>query len=86
MLGAPVASEGLSTGDCIAGARATDRRSKPLRKTTRYSRIVIGYTTRSNGSFNGTPVFIGAGAFVAILSHWVIVGEIKRLELRPRAA
>jgi ACS family glucarate transporter-like MFS transporter len=43
--------------------------------------IVIGYIIQSTGSFNGALVFIGANAFVAILSYVVVVGEIKRLEL-----
>ena len=46
--------------------------------------IVIGYIIQATGSFNGALVFIGANALVAILSYLVIVGEIKRLELRPR--
>ena len=48
--------------------------------------IVIGYIIQGTGSFNGALVFIGANAAVAILSYLVIVGEIKRLELRPEAA
>jgi MFS transporter, ACS family, glucarate transporter len=43
--------------------------------------IVIGYIIQTTGSFNGALVFVGANAFVAILSYLVIVGEIKRLEL-----
>lgn len=43
--------------------------------------IVIGYIIQSTGSFNGALIFIGANAFVAILSYLVIVGEIKRLQL-----
>ncbi len=49
--------------------------------------IVIGYIIQSTGSFDGALLFIGANALVAILSYLVIVGEIKRLELRgPRPA
>lgn len=44
--------------------------------------IVIGYIIQSTGSFNGALVFVGANALVAVLSYLVIVGEIKRLELR----
>lgn len=48
--------------------------------------IVIGYTIQGTGSFNGALVSIDANAAVAVLSYLVIVGEIKRLELRPEAA
>jgi ACS family glucarate transporter-like MFS transporter len=44
--------------------------------------IIIGYIIQSTGSFNGALVFVGANALVAILSYLVIVGEIRRLELR----
>ena len=37
---------------------------------------------RFSGSFNGALVFVGANALVAVLSYPVIVGEIKRLELK----
>jgi ACS family glucarate transporter-like MFS transporter len=37
---------------------------------------------QNSGSFNGAPVFVGANALVAVLSDLVIVGEIKRLELK----
>jgi ACS family glucarate transporter-like MFS transporter len=47
--------------------------------------IVIGYILQATGSFNGALVFIGANAAVAILSYVVVVGEIKRMELKPRA-
>jgi ACS family glucarate transporter-like MFS transporter len=48
--------------------------------------IVIGYILQATGSFNGALVFIGANAAVAILSYVVVVGEIKRLELKPLGA
>ena len=48
--------------------------------------IVIGTIIQGTGSFNGALVFIGANAAVAILSYLAVVGEIKRLELRPEAA
>jgi MFS transporter, ACS family, glucarate transporter len=44
--------------------------------------IVIGYIIQYTGSFNGALVFVGANALVAVVSYLVIVGEIKRLELR----
>lgn len=45
--------------------------------------IAIGYIVKGTGSFAGALVFVGANAFVAIVSYLVIVGEIKRVELRP---
>ena len=47
--------------------------------------IIIGYIIQSTGSFDGALLFIGANALVAILSYLVLVGEIKRLHLRPTA-
>ncbi len=47
--------------------------------------IVIGYIIQATGSFNGALVFIAANALVAILSYLVVVGEIKRIELRRPA-
>ena len=44
--------------------------------------IVIGYILKSTGSFNGALVFVSAHAVVALVSYLVIVGEIKRVELR----
>jgi ACS family glucarate transporter-like MFS transporter len=44
--------------------------------------IVIGYIVGVTGSFNGALVFVGANALLAIVSYLVIVGEIKRLELK----
>jgi MFS transporter, ACS family, glucarate transporter len=44
--------------------------------------IVIGYILQGTGSFDGALVFVGANAVVAVLSYLVIVGEIKRLELK----
>jgi ACS family glucarate transporter-like MFS transporter len=45
--------------------------------------IVIGYIVGVTGSFNGALVFVGANALLAIVSYLFIVGEIKRLELKP---
>lgn len=45
--------------------------------------IVIGYILQATGSFNGALVFVGANAAVAVLSYLVVVGEIKRLVLKP---
>ena len=44
--------------------------------------IVIGYIIAATGSFKLALVFIGANAFVAAFSYLVIVGEIKRFELK----
>ncbi|WP_083896974.1 MFS transporter [Azospirillum sp. B506] len=44
--------------------------------------IVIGYIIQSSGSFNGALVFVGANALIAAVSYLVIVGEIKRMELK----
>src|SRR5271170_265709 len=45
--------------------------------------IVIGYLVKRTGSFNDALIFVGLTALLAIFSYMVIVGEIKRLELRP---
>jgi len=45
--------------------------------------IVIGYIVQTTHSFNGALVFVGAHALVAVLSYLLIVGEIKRVELKP---
>jgi ACS family glucarate transporter-like MFS transporter len=44
--------------------------------------IVIGYLIQTTGSFDLALVFVGVNAVVAVLSYLVIVGEIKRLELK----
>ncbi|MDR3514406.1 MAG: MFS transporter [Azospirillaceae bacterium] len=44
--------------------------------------IVIGFIIQATGSFNGALVFVGANAVLAIISYLVIVGDIKRLELK----
>ena len=41
-------------------------------------RIALGKT----GSFNGALVFVGLNALVAVFCYLVIVGEIRRVELR----
>jgi ACS family glucarate transporter-like MFS transporter len=43
--------------------------------------IIIGLIIQTTGSFDWALIFIGANAFVAVLSYLVIVGEIKRLQL-----
>jgi ACS family glucarate transporter-like MFS transporter len=44
--------------------------------------IIIGYIIQVTGSFDDALLFIGANSLLAILSYLVVVGEIKRLELR----
>ncbi len=44
--------------------------------------IVIGYIVKSTGSFNDALIFVAVNALLAIFSYVVIVGDIKRLELR----
>jgi ACS family glucarate transporter-like MFS transporter len=44
--------------------------------------IVIGYLVKGSGGFATALVFVGANAVVAILSYLLVVGDIKRLELR----
>lgn len=44
--------------------------------------IIIGYLVQGSGSFNGALIFVAANALVAVLSYLLIVGEIKRVELK----
>ncbi len=48
--------------------------------------IIIGFIIQKTGSFNGALVFVAFAALMAIFSYVVIVGEIKRLELKPTTA
>lgn len=43
--------------------------------------VVIGIILDRTGSFNGALLFIGAHAIIAVLSYWIIVGKIERLEI-----
>ena len=45
--------------------------------------IAIGYILKATGSFNWALVYVSAHAALAIASYLFIVGEIKRVELRP---
>lgn len=47
--------------------------------------IVIGYIISATGSFKWALVYVGANALVAVFSYLVIVGPIKRIELRDDA-
>ncbi|MCJ2008072.1 MFS transporter [Methylobacterium sp. E-041] len=44
--------------------------------------IAIGYIVQQTGSFNGALVFVGLNALVAVFCYLVVVGEIRRVELR----
>jgi ACS family glucarate transporter-like MFS transporter len=45
--------------------------------------IIIGYLVKKTGSFNDVLIFVGATALLAIVSYVPIVGEIKRIDLKP---
>ncbi|HET7538098.1 MAG TPA: MFS transporter [Candidatus Didemnitutus sp.] len=45
--------------------------------------IVIGYIVKDTGQFDGALVYVGAHGLLAIVSYVLIVGEIKRVELKP---
>jgi ACS family glucarate transporter-like MFS transporter len=44
--------------------------------------IIIGYIVKATGSFSGALVFVACNALIAIVSYLVIVGEIKRVQLK----
>ena len=44
--------------------------------------IAIGYIIKATGSFSWALVFVSIHAFLAIVSYVVVVGEIRRFELR----
>jgi ACS family glucarate transporter-like MFS transporter len=44
--------------------------------------IAIGYILKATGSFNWALVYVSAHAALAIASYLLIVGEIKRVELK----
>jgi MFS transporter, ACS family, glucarate transporter len=44
--------------------------------------IIIGYIVAATGSFNGALVFVGLNALVAAIAYLLIVGEIKRVQLK----
>ena len=46
--------------------------------------IAIGYIVQTTGSFNGALVFVGLNALVACFCYLVVVGEIRRVELKTR--
>ncbi len=44
--------------------------------------LVIGYLVKELHSFNGALIFVGASAIAAMLCFLLVVGEIKRMELK----
>ncbi|UXA68018.1 MFS transporter [Xanthomonas prunicola] len=44
--------------------------------------IVIGYIVSTTGTFEWALVFVGLNALLAVVSYLVVVGEIKRVELK----
>lgn len=45
--------------------------------------VAIGYLLKATGSFNWALVYVSAHAALAVVSYLLVVGEIKRVELRP---
>jgi ACS family glucarate transporter-like MFS transporter len=45
--------------------------------------IVIGYIVKGTGSFDGALIFVGAHCVICIAAYFLIVGKIRRLELKP---
>jgi ACS family glucarate transporter-like MFS transporter len=45
--------------------------------------IIIGYIVQKTGSFDDALIFVSVAALGAIISYGPIVGEIKRLDLKP---
>jgi MFS transporter, ACS family, glucarate transporter len=48
--------------------------------------IAIGYILKWTGSFEGALVYVGVHALIAVVSFLVIVGDIRRIELKPVAS
>jgi ACS family glucarate transporter-like MFS transporter len=44
--------------------------------------IAIGYIVNETGSFNGALVYVGVHALIAVACYLVVVGDIKRVELK----
>jgi ACS family glucarate transporter-like MFS transporter len=45
--------------------------------------IVIGYILAATGTFNGALIFVALHPLIAIFGYLVVVGEIKRVVLKP---
>jgi ACS family glucarate transporter-like MFS transporter len=43
--------------------------------------LAIGYILSTTGSFDGALLFVGLHGIVAVLSYWLVVGRIERLEI-----
>ncbi|EHI97570.1 major facilitator superfamily MFS_1 [Clostridium sp. DL-VIII] len=43
--------------------------------------VIIGMIVDKTGSFSGALLFVGIHGVIAVLSYWIIVGRIQRLEL-----
>jgi ACS family glucarate transporter-like MFS transporter len=48
--------------------------------------LIIGYIVAKTHSYDGALIFVSLIGFCAILSYGPIVGEIRRIELRPTAS
>jgi len=46
--------------------------------------LVIGYRVKGLHSFNMALIFVGCSALMAMLCYLLVVGEIKRLELKKQ--
>ncbi len=72
--------------------RFTDKKLSTYIRTSQFGNIsgivtpiAIGYIVGTTGSFNGALIYVGVHALVAIISYLVLVGDIKRIELKPVA-
>lgn len=43
--------------------------------------VIIGIIVDKSGSFSGALVFVGVHGVIAVLSYWLVVGKIQRLEI-----
>jgi ACS family glucarate transporter-like MFS transporter len=46
--------------------------------------IIIGYSVKYSGGYDGALWFVTAHAVLGVVSFLFVVGEIKRVELRPQ--
>lgn len=47
--------------------------------------ITIGYIVDTTDFFNGALIYVGVYSLVAIINYLVLLGDIKRIELKPVA-
>ena len=45
--------------------------------------LAIGYIVKNTGSFSGALLFVSVHALFAMICYVFVVGEIKRVELKP---